>query len=59
MVVGLMHIHQLDTFYKSYGSRNSPGVIYGHRGQKFIFTKNAVSPSDYIVWSWDLRILIS
>ena len=37
MVVGLMHIHQLDTFYKSYGSRNSPGVIWGHRGQKSFF----------------------
>ena len=34
MVMGLMHIHQLGTFYKSYGSRNSPGVIWGHRGKK-------------------------
>ena len=59
MIVGLMHIHQLDTFYKSYGSRNSPVVIWGHRAQKFIFTKNAVSLSDYMVWSWDLCIFIS
>ena len=59
MVVGLMHIHQLDTFFKSYGSRNSTGVIWGHRGQKSIFTKYAVSPSDYMVWSWDLCIFIS
>ena len=59
MVVGLMHIHQLDTFYKIYGSRNSPGVIWGYRGQKFFFTQNAVSPSDYMVWSWDLCIFIS
>ena len=55
----LMLIRQLHTFYKSYGSRNSPGVIWGHRGQKFIFTKNAVSPSDYMVWSGDLCIFIS
>ena len=42
IVMGLMHIRQLDTLYKSYGSRNSPGVIWGHRGQKVIFTKNAM-----------------
>ena len=34
MVMWLMYIHHLDTFYKSYGSKNSPGVIWGHRGQK-------------------------
>ena len=51
MVMGLMHIYQLDTLYKSYGSKNSPGVIWGHRGQKVIFTKKAISPSDYMVWS--------
>ena len=39
MVMGLMHIHQLDTLYKSYGSRNSPGVTWGYRGQKVIFCK--------------------
>ena len=50
MAMGLIHIDQLDTLYKSYGSRNSPGVTWGHRGQKVIFTKNAISPSDYMVW---------
>ena len=30
----LLHIVQLDTLYKSYGSKNSSGVIPGHRGQK-------------------------
>ena len=59
MVIGLMHIHKLDTFYKSYGSRNSSGVIWGHRGQKVIFTKNAISPTDYMPWSWDSYIFIS
>ena len=53
MVMGLMHIDQLDTLYKSYGSRNSSGVIWGHRGQKVIFTKNAISPSYYMVRSCD------
>ena len=59
MAMGLMHIDQLDTLYKSYWSRNSPGVTWGHRGQKVIFTKNAISPSDYVVWPWDSCILIS
>ena len=47
--MGLMHIDQLDTLYKSYGSRNSPGVTWGHRGLKVIFTKNAISSSDCMV----------
>ena len=55
----LMHTRQLDTLYKSYGSRNSAGVIWGHWGQKVIFTKNVVSPLDYMVWSWDSCIFIS
>ena len=38
-----MLIDQLDTLYKSYGSKNSLGVIWGHRGEKFIFTKNAIT----------------
>ena len=59
MAVWLMHIDQQDTLYKSYGSRNSPGVTWGHRGQKVIFTKNAISHSDYVVWPWDSCILIS
>ena len=37
MAMGLMHIDQLDTLYKSYGSRNSPGVTWGHRGQNVFF----------------------
>ena len=59
MAMWLMYIHKLDTLYKSYGSRNSVGVIWSHRGQNVIFTKNAISPSDYMVWSYDLRIFIS
>ena len=50
---------QLDPLYKSYGSRKSPGVIWGHWGQKFIFTKKASSPSDYIASTCDLCICIS
>ena len=39
--------------YKTYGSKNSSGVIWGHRGQKDDFTKNASPPTDYMVWSCD------
>ena len=49
MVMGLIHIDQLDTLYKSYRFKKLPGVIWGHRGQKVIFTKIAISPSDYMV----------
>ena len=59
MVIGLLHIHQLDTLYKSHGSRYSPGVIWGHMSQKVIFTKNAISPSYYMVWSCDSWCFIS
>ena len=45
-VTWLVHIVQLDTLYKSYGSKNSSGVI---RGQKVIFIKNALTPTDYMV----------
>ena len=34
MVMWLMHTYQLVTLYKSYGRKNSCGVIWGHRGQK-------------------------
>ena len=44
-----MHIDQLDTLYKSYGSKNSFGVIWGHRGQKVIFTKNSYRLHDMVM----------
>ena len=53
MAMGLIHIRKLDTFYKSYGSRKSAGVNWGHRGQKVIFNKKAISPSYYMVRSCD------
>ena len=36
MVMSRMYMHQLDTFYKSYGFEN---IIWSHRGQNLIFTK--------------------
>ena len=56
MVLWLMHINQLDTPYKSYRLKFDYGVIWGHWGQKVIFTKNAISPTDYMVWSCVMHI---
>ena len=50
MVMWLTYVHQLDTLYKSYQFKKLPRVIWGHRGQKFIFTKIVISPTDYMVW---------
>ena len=55
----LMHMHKLDLLYKSYGPKNSSGVIWGHRGQKVIFTKKASSPSEYVAFTHDLRTCVS
>ena len=55
----LMHMHKLDPLYKSYGPKNSSGVIWGHGGQKFIFTKKASSPSEYVALTRNLRTCIS
>ena len=37
VITWLMYMIDLDPLYKSYGSRKSSGVIWGHWGQKFIF----------------------
>ena len=55
----LMHMHKLDPLYKSYGPKESSGVIWGHGGQKFIFTKKASSPSEYVALTRNLRTCIS
>ena len=41
-----MHIVNLKFLYKSYGPKNSLGVIWGHGGQKVIFTKKVSSLSE-------------
>ena len=43
-------------FYKTYWLKSRFWVIWGHRGQKLIFTKNASPHTIYIVWSCDLCI---
>ena len=55
----LTHMHKLDPLYKSYSPKNSSGVIWGHRGQKVIFTKKASSPSEYVSLTRNLHTCIS
>ena len=55
----LMHMNTLDPLYKSYGPKNSSGVIWGHGGLKVIFTKKASSPSEYVALTRYLCICIS
>ena len=50
VIMWLMYMIDLDPLYKSYGSRKSSGVIWGHWGQKFIFPKNAITRPCYIAW---------
>ena len=55
-VTWLRYINKLETLYKTYWLKSRFWVIWGHRGQKFIFTKNASPHTIYIVWSRDLCI---
>ena len=45
-----MYVIEIETLYKSYYFKNSSEVIWGHMGQKVIFTKNAISHLCYIAW---------
>ena len=58
-VTWFRYINRLGTLYKSYLLKFRFWVIWGHRGQKFIFTKNASPHTTYIVWSCDLCIKTS
>ena len=48
MTISLIHVHQLDTVYLCYGVKYQSGVIWGHWGQKVIFTINAITHQCYI-----------
>ena len=43
MTIRLIHEHQLETLYLLYEVKCQPWVIWGHRGQKVIFSKNDTS----------------
>ena len=51
MTIRLIHVHQLETLYLYYGVKYQPGVIWGHRGQKVIFSKNATFATEYMTLS--------
>ena len=53
-VTWLRYINKLETLNKTYWLKSRFWVIWGHRGQKFIFTKYATPPTYYVVWSCDL-----
>ena len=38
MTIRLIHVHQLETIYLCYGVKCQSGVIWGHWGQKVVFT---------------------
>ena len=42
MTIRLIHVDQLETLYLCYGVICQSGVIWGHWGQKVIFTINAI-----------------
>ena len=52
------HVHQLETLYLCYGVIGQPGVIWGHRGQTLIFTKNALSPLCCVLYQCNSCICI-
>ena len=54
MVTGLMHMNQHDPLHESYGSKKTPGVNWGHRGQNIVFTQNVLTPPIYSVYSYNL-----
>ena len=42
MTIRLIQVDQLETLYQCYGVRCQSVVIWGHWGQKVIFTINAI-----------------
>ena len=48
MAIRLIHVDQIETLYLCYGVKCQSGLIWGHWGQKVIFTKNAINRPCYI-----------
>ena len=48
MTIRLIHVDQLETLYLCDGVICQSGVIWGHWGQKVIFTINAITCPCYI-----------
>ena len=50
MTIRLIQVDQLETLYLCYGVNCQTGVIWGHRGQKVIFSKIANFATEYMVF---------
>ena len=59
MSIQLIYAHKVETLYLLYRVNGQPGVIWGHRGQKDHFHKNASALSYNIVLTRDCCICIS
>ena len=60
MTIKVIHVYQLETlYYLCYWVKCQPWIIWGHRGQKVIFTKKASSPREYVPLTCDLCICIN
>ena len=59
MTIRLIHVDQLETLLWLYVVKCQSGVIWGHWGQKVIWTKNAITRPCYTVWPQDLYMFIS
>ena len=54
MILILTYVHQLEPLYLCYGVKCHPGVIWGHGGQKAIFTKKKNNSSN--LYSMTIRL---
>ena len=51
MTIRLIHVYQFEIPNLCYDVKCQSGVIWGHRSQKIIFTKNVTSVSEYMALS--------
>ena len=47
MTMRVIHVYKLKSVYLFYGVKCQSGFIWGHWGQKVIFTKNAITRPFY------------
>ena len=59
LAIRLIRVHQLVILFLFYGVKCQSGVIWGHRGRKVIFAKNALTRPWYIAWPYDSYMSIS
>ena len=49
MTIRLIHVQQILTLYLSYGVKYQSQVIWGHWGQKVIFTERDITHPCYLI----------